>query len=124
MLSLGAAQAQSSPKIKVTIPFDFAIGSEVFPSGQYFLEQPMQNFVVLRDAESHAVASAFTHGVDAPQASSAKLRFVVRDGRHVLTEFSHETEPGAQKLYWSRYDAGRARTAVAQSDSSAGGGRQ
>ena len=50
LLAAGSAYAQSPAVIKVNIPFEFALGDKIFPAGDYSIVQPLQHFLVLRDA--------------------------------------------------------------------------
>jgi hypothetical protein len=46
----GSANAQSAQSIKVNIPFAFSFADKTFPAGNYSLFEPLQHFLVLRDA--------------------------------------------------------------------------
>jgi hypothetical protein len=60
MLSLVHAQAQSGPTLKVTIPFEFQIGSQVLPSGEYNVKRLTQNSVLIRSEDGQTKAIAVT----------------------------------------------------------------
>jgi len=96
----GVLPAQSTTAVvKVNIPFAFGVGDKVFPAGNYSLAQPMQHFLVLRDARGQTVASAFTSGVDADAtATKPGLRFESVGGLRVLTEFWQGQDPAGQRL--------------------------
>jgi len=96
----GAIYGQTSDSvIKVKIPFEFNVGDKSFPAGDYSLVQPMQHFLVLRDARGQAIASAFTSGVDVSGPVTApRLRFSSVDGQHVLAELWRAEDPAGQRL--------------------------
>ena len=64
VLSLaGATQAQSVPHyVKVSVPFEFAVGEKVLPSGDYKIVCTPDE-IELRDARGQVVASAVHHSV-------------------------------------------------------------
>jgi len=96
--------------IKVNIPFEFTVGEKIFPAGDYSLTQPIQHFLVLRDARGKTVASAFTSGVDVDTpVATPTLRFESIGDLHVLTELWQEQGPAGQRLVGTK-----ARTMVAR----------
>ena len=94
----GSAYAQSSAVIKVNIPFEFALGDKTFPAGEYSIVQPLQHFLVLRDARRQTIASTFAIGVElASPPAISKLTFRSIDGQNVLTEiWQQDTTAGFQ----------------------------
>ncbi len=98
---IGTVQAQSTPwVIKVKIPFEFNVGEQTFPAGDYSLTQPLQHLLVLRDARGQTIASVFTGGIDslAPVAST-KLKFDSFGGRHTLTEVWQQQKTTGERIY-------------------------
>jgi hypothetical protein len=91
----GAAYAQFTPKvIKVNIPFEFNVGNKTFPAGSYSLVQPLQHFLVLRDARGQTIASAFTEGIESATPTAApKLKFDSVAGQYTLTEVGRRNLP-------------------------------
>jgi hypothetical protein len=59
-LSLVYAQAQSATALKVTIPFEFQIGSQVLPPGEYSIKRLSQNSIFIRSEDGEAKAIAVT----------------------------------------------------------------
>lgn len=89
VLTLGSTvQAQYIERtIKANIPFDFVVGSEVFPAGHYSVVLIGPVRLELRDPEGHTLTNVLTQSVQAPsQAARPKLRFDSEGGQHVLTE--------------------------------------
>jgi hypothetical protein len=101
----GAAYAQFTPKvIKVNIPFEFNVGNKTFPAGSYSLVQPLQHFLVLRDARGQTIASAFTEGIESATPTAApKLKFDSVAGHYTLTEVWQPQESSGQRLFPTRY---------------------
>jgi hypothetical protein len=96
----GTAYAQFSPVIRVNIPFQFNVGDQSFPPGQYSVVQPLQHFLVLRDARGHTIASTFTEGVEtqsAPDISS--LKFVSEGGQNALSEVWTQYNTSGLKMF-------------------------
>lgn len=92
----------TSSVIKVNIPFEFSVGDKTFAPGDYSLIQPLQHFLVLRDASGRTVASAFTHEVDASgPLATPKLRFASVGGQRILTELWQQQYPTGQRLIGS-----------------------
>jgi len=100
LLTAGSVFGQSSAVIRINIPFQFSVGDKSFPPGDYSLTQPMQHFVVLRDARGRTIASTFTEGVEASLAPAvSKLRFRSEDGLFALLEVWQQENSIGQKLF-------------------------
>ncbi len=96
----GTAYAQAPAVIKVNIPFQFSVGDQSFPPGDYSLVQPMQHFVVLRDTRGRTIASTFTEGVEAQAASAvSKLRFYTAGGQNALLEVWQQDNSTGQRMF-------------------------
>jgi hypothetical protein len=107
---LGTATAQSAPTIKARIPFDFVVGNQNLPAGEYRLARPTPNLVLLRDAQGSTVALAFTRDLsDASQAtlSSTMLKFEVVNGRRELIEAWSKDETEGLRLSWTNHKQSR-----------------
>lgn len=99
----GTSYAQSTRVIKVHIPFEFNVGSQTFPAGDYAVAEPLQHYFVLRDANGHNIAAGFTSGEAASQrVALPKLTFRVTGDQHTLTDvWKPDSDPAGQHLYWS-----------------------
>ncbi len=97
----GTAYAQvTNWIIKINIPFEFNIGDQTFPAGHYSLVQPLQHFLVLRDARGQTIASTFTSGIESSTApATSKLKFDSIAGQNVLIEVWRQDDHSGQKLY-------------------------
>jgi hypothetical protein len=99
-----AAPAQSTQAIKVNIPFEFNFGTQTFPAGDYSLVEPLQHFLVLRDARGRSIAQRFTAGIHSPApAEETTLKFASRDGVYSLTEVWQQDDSSGQQLYQAKY---------------------
>jgi len=83
-----AISAQASQRtIKVHIPFEFNVGQQTFPAGDYSVSQTLEDVVALKNDRGQTIASAFTHPVQSLNAPEKPvLRFSVSDGQHSLAE--------------------------------------
>jgi hypothetical protein len=84
----GTVYAQSAQRvIKVHIPFEFNIGDNTFPVGDYSVTQPLQDFLALRNARGQTIASTLTRPVESSTApEKPALRFYFSGGHHALAE--------------------------------------
>lgn len=95
----GTAYAQYASTLKVNIPFDFTFGDKIFSAGDYSLTQPLQHYLVLRDARGQSIAVTLTNGVESLAASAtSKLMFRSVDGRKVLSEVWHQNDSSGEEL--------------------------
>lgn len=104
VLTLGSAQAQYVERtIKANIPFDFVVGSEIFPAGHYALVLTGPVLLELRDSQGRTLASVLTNSVQASgQRAHPRLRFESEGGQHVLTQVWQEGEPVGQQILRSK----------------------
>ena len=102
VLMLGSAlHAQQAERvIKANIPFDFVVGREIFPAGQYSVALVGPVMLELRNSQGRALINVLTQSVQAPAApGTPKLRFDKEDGQNVLTQVWQEgNEVGQQVL--------------------------
>ena len=102
VLMLGSTvHAQRTERIiKANIPFDFVVGSEIFPAGHYSVALIGPVLLELRDSQGHALINVLTQSVQAPATpGQPKLRFKQEGGQIVLTQVWQEgNEIGQQVL--------------------------
>jgi hypothetical protein len=86
-----SAQAQTDSKLKGHVPFDFNVGGQTLPAGDYVIErvsrQTSQEAVLIRSADGHArvlVRMSPTQAATAPEQS--KLIFSSYGERHFLSQ--------------------------------------
>lgn len=94
------APAQSTPTIKVSIPFEFSFGERTFAAGDYALSQPMDHFLILRDSQGENVAQSITENIESAQPSDkTKLKFYSSGGKYVLGEVWQGESYSGVELY-------------------------
>jgi hypothetical protein len=102
VLMLGSAlYAQRTERvIKANIPFDFVVGSEIFPAGQYSVALIGPVLLELRNSQGRALTNVLTESVQAPNTPGRpKLRFDRQGDQNVLTQVWQEgNETGQQVL--------------------------
>lgn len=89
VLMLGSAlYAQRTERvIKANIPFDFVVGNEIFPAGQYSVVLVGPVLLELRDSQGRALTNVLTQSVRTLAAPDRpKLRFDNLGGQNVLTQ--------------------------------------
>jgi hypothetical protein len=88
LLFAGEAYAQFVPRIvQVNIPFDFTVGEEAFPAGEYTLVSMAQHRVDLRDSHRHVLASLITHSVQSlDKSASTRAMFSTSGDGHALRQ--------------------------------------
>jgi hypothetical protein len=95
LASLGAslvARAQQ-PALKVTVPFNFAVGEKLLPAGNYTITSSSPGIITVRANDRDYMASIVaTHGYN-ESANGSKVVFDVYGDqyflRHILTPSSH-----------------------------------
>ena len=104
VLMLGSAlHAQRTERIiKANIPFDFVVGHEIFPAGQYKVALVGPVLLELRDSRGRALTSVLTESVQAPATPGRpKLKFE-RGGQNVLTQVWQEGDETGQQVLRSK----------------------
>ena len=105
VLMLGAtAHAQRNERIiKANIPFDFVVGSEIFPAGRYSVALIGPVFLELRDSKGRALTNVLTQSVQtSAEPAQPKLRFDSEGGQHVLTQVWQEGDSTGQQILQSK----------------------
>ena len=88
LLASGIGRAQSEAGIiKVSIPFDFNIGSHRFSAGEYSMKPLMQNMTSLRTRDGRVVTTITSNSVESRSVpSSVKLIFNRYSERYFLSQ--------------------------------------
>jgi hypothetical protein len=105
----GVMRAQYVPHyVKVSVPFEFAVGEKVLPAGDYKIVCTPSE-IELRDARGQVMASVVYHSVRTAGAVSPKLVFVSKGGGHTLwqvwpgeTSYGYELAPFNSVLVLAR----------------------
>ena len=83
----GTAKAQSTHAITANIPFEFTLGEQTYPEGEYSFVRSEQHTLELRDARRRTLAQVIAQGIESPiPVTEVKLKFSSSEGQHVLTE--------------------------------------
>jgi hypothetical protein len=120
----GTTYAQSSPKvITAHIPFEFNVGGQTFPAGDYSVTQPLQNVLALRDGRGRTIASVLSHEVESSTGPrSTQLRFNHSDGQYTLAEvWQQDGTTTGQQLLQSKSRAKVAQRHTVDTVASSGG---
>jgi hypothetical protein len=99
VLAAGIGNAQYEHQtLKVTIPFDFSIGKQSFPAGEYNLKRSLQHTMLLR-SQGQVLASIATNSVESAEApSSVKVVFNGYSGRYFLAQIWEAGNSNGQQL--------------------------
>lgn len=104
-LMLGpAAHAQRVTRlIEANIPFDFTVGSQVFPAGHYTLKTIEPSQLELRDSADRVLVRVLTQSVQTFNGPALpKLVFDSATGDHVLTQVWQANDSIGQQLPLSK----------------------
>jgi hypothetical protein len=72
---------------KANIPFEFFIGPEEMPAGQYELQVIVPSVAIIRSIDGKRVQELFTLDIGPPvPENESRLVFVTRNGKRALTE--------------------------------------
>lgn len=77
----------SASSATASIPFEFWIGPEKMPAGDYILQTVVPSVAIIRSADGKLERELFMVDIGAPvSANESKLIFVVRNGKYMLWE--------------------------------------
>ncbi len=88
LLVVGMGHAQiGGDVIKVKLPFNFSIGTQRFPAGEYSLKPLLPNTMLLRNQAGQTLTSIATNSVESTEAlGSTKLVFNSYGGQYFLRQ--------------------------------------
>jgi len=100
LLAVGVGNAQYDQILKVTIPFDFSVGKQTFPAGDYTLKpSPIQHTMFLRNQRGQVLTSLATNSVESREApNSVKLVFNGYSGRYFLAQIWEQGNNTGQQV--------------------------
>jgi hypothetical protein len=88
IMSVVSANAQSTHRFKVDVPFQFILNGQTLPAGNYVIERTdpaKPNIVTLKSADSGILRVIITQRVERDNPSTASsLIFIRREGKHYL----------------------------------------
>lgn len=92
LATVGLTSLPAEAEARVTIPFNFSIGSEQYPAGQYLLKQgQMYNRVLTVQSEDTPTAfhCTLTPGGDTDNPNKVAVIFDVRDNNYTLRNIQY-----------------------------------
>ena len=98
-LSLAATSllAQSTPLIKVNVPFDFVAGAKTLPAGEYQVHTERPSVVLIQSMDSKSNMNLITHSAQDRQMDGvAALRFNRYGDRYFLSQVWTGSDLGRQ----------------------------
>ena len=88
----GAACAQQT--IKATVPFEFSVGKQIFPAGEYRVTSIGDSLLTVQGERNMPTIFVLTQPMSSLKTFNPKLRFQVENGQHVLSEVWSEGASG------------------------------
>jgi hypothetical protein len=106
LMVVSAAQAQET-RLKANIPFDFVVGNQVLPAGEYMVasEGATDQVLVIRSNDSKTAILALTNSCSSFKPSdTSKLVFHRLAGRYFLSQVWGAGNSGGRELPQSRIE--------------------
>jgi hypothetical protein len=104
LLAVSAAQAQEM-RVKANIPFDFAVGTQILPAGEYTLvtEGSSSDAVGIRSDDSKSAILSLTQACSSSRRSDkTKLVFHTLAGRYFLSQVWMQGNDRGQEIPQSK----------------------
>jgi hypothetical protein len=105
LMAVISVQAQSGRKLEVNIPFEFQIGSQTLPAGEYSVKRLTQNSVLVRSLDGERSAIAQTPGSittdESGKATQEKLVFNQYGNQYFLSQVWMARGSDGRELYKS-----------------------
>jgi hypothetical protein len=113
LMAVVSVSAQSGTKLEVNIPFEFQIGNQTLPAGEYSVKRLTQNSVLLRSRDGQRSAIAQTPRAIAAEASEKaaqeKLVFNQYGKQYFLSQVWMARGSDGRELYKSEAEHQAAR---------------
>jgi len=106
LLAVSAAQAQET-RVKASIPFDFVVGNQILPAGEYMVSSlgSTNEALVIRSDDSKTAILSLTNSCSSSKPSdTSKLVFHRLSGRYFLSQVWAEGNSGGRQLPQSRIE--------------------
>lgn len=115
LLAISIANAQiGGDTLKIRIPFDFTVGSQTFPSGDYSLKPLLPNTMSLRNQAGRVLTNIATNSLESTEApESTKLVFNGYEGRYFLSQIWHPGDHVGREVIKSSTEVELARKSAA-----------
>src|SRR5215831_2187870 len=96
--------------LKVKIPFNFNVGTQAFPAGEYTLKPLLPHTMVLRNQAGQPLTNITTNSVESSEVqTSVKLVFNGYGGQYFLTQIWNAGDSTGQQLAKSSVEVEMAR---------------
>ena len=111
VLAVGMAHAQiGGDVLKVKIPFNFSVGMQTFPAGEYSIKPLLPHSMLLRNQSGQVLTSIATNSIESAEAPrSVKLVFNGYGGQYFLTQIWKAGDSTGQELIKSSAEIEMAR---------------
>ena len=106
LLAVSAAQAQET-RVKASIPFDFVVGNQILPAGEYMvssLGSTNEALVIRSDDSKPAILSLTNSCTSSKPSDTSKLVFHHLAGRYFLSQVWAAGNSGGRQLPTSRIE--------------------
>jgi hypothetical protein len=90
----GAGYAQQA--IKATVPFEFSVGKNTFPAGEYRVVRVGATILQVEGSRNQPSIFVLTAPLTSIKTFSPKLKFKVENGQHVLSQVWSDGATGYQ----------------------------
>ncbi|MBZ5719177.1 MAG: hypothetical protein LAO03_02245 [Acidobacteriia bacterium] len=99
-LSVGIAHAQiGGDVLKVKVPFNFSVGTQTFPAGEYSLKPLLPHTMSLRNQAGQVLTNINTNSIESTEVQkTVKLVFNGYDGHYFLSQIWKEGDSTGQEL--------------------------
>jgi len=102
---VASAHAQFEQRMTANIPFEFVVGSNTLPAGQYQFLRTGDGIYLVRDADGRSLFTMASGSIQANELSEKSvLKFITVNGRHVLAQiWNDRADTGNEFLYGQSY---------------------
>jgi hypothetical protein len=118
LLAVSGAQAQET-RVKAHIPFDFVVGNQVLPAGEYMVasEGSTNRAIVIRSNDRKTAILSTTYSCSSSKPSdTSKLVFHRLAGRYFLSQVWAQGNTWGQQLQQSKAEIEMAKNTKASAD--------
>jgi hypothetical protein len=98
LLAVGIGNAQYGQILDAKIPFDFSVGKQSFPAGNYTLKPALNHTMLLRNQTGQFLATIDSNYVESKGATKSKLVFNGYSGRYFLAQIWEQGNNTGQQV--------------------------
>jgi hypothetical protein len=102
---VASAHAQFEQRMTANVPFEFVVGTNTLPAGQYEFLRTGDGIYLVRDADGRSLFTMASGAIQSNGLSEKSvLKFITVNGRHVLAQiWNDRAETGNEFLYGQTY---------------------